>query len=692
MDQNPEEMKIETQQLNVAKEQLKIADLSLKSSIKIEGALDALKTSMIGYSDRIQAMLAIQTDALNDKARSTKYENVKGSTDNAPRKSGAADTINAISQASPIMGGAGIGLASLGVGIGGFFLGLAGAEAIMENFGGGENLKKLITNLGDALESLDTRSMAALGALVAGSALFAANTKLGTQFKVATGMTLLGAGIGGFFAGLSAGDAAMSWMDVDGSKLKAMLQNLGDGLAAFSGRDLSALGALLTGSALFAANTSLGGQFKVATGMTAIGAGIGGFFAGLTGVTDMAAFLGADGEGIKKMMTNVAEGLAAFSGRDLSALGAMLAVGGLFGAVPGGLVLAGGAALGMTAIGAGIGGFFTGISAVGDAAAYFGVDGSGVKTMMVNLGEGLTAFSTVDSGKVIGATSAMFALAPALVAFFGAQGLSSILDSVTRFVTWATGGDDPITTVVTQIRKFEAIDTAKLENAKGVGLGSIMSDLATGLSAFSSANFDAAVLGVLTDVANWFSGGDTPFDAIAKIGEKSDLLDSAATSMERLSEALKKFAEVPAGMEFDFSKLAEQLAAAVPLFDALLHGGEIDDWGFNTVIEKGLLDPEFNLDAGIDAINKVKAALTEVYSMSTTPGVNISPSATVGAGGMSASTQAAEVVSEKAAATINNFNAPTVNNNGGNTTNNTTSTTTIIQTNPHTSVSAYMPQ
>jgi hypothetical protein len=52
----------------------------------------------------------------------------------------------------------------------------------------------------------------------------------------------------------------------------------------------------------------------------------------------------------------------------------------------------------------------------------------------------------------------------------------------------------------------------------------------------------------------------------------------------------------------------------------------------------------------------------------------------------------ANSVSNAAATTSNNINAPTVNNNGGNTTNNTTSTTTIIQTSPHASVSAYMPQ
>ena len=50
--------------------------------------------------------------------------------------------------------------------------------------------------------------------------------------------------------------------------------------------------------------------------MTAIGAGIGGFFAGLAGAGDIAGFLGIDGEGIKTIMVNTADGLKAFNDVD----------------------------------------------------------------------------------------------------------------------------------------------------------------------------------------------------------------------------------------------------------------------------------------------------------------------------------------------------------------------------------------
>ena len=43
--------------------------------------------------------------------------------------------------------GAGVGLGAAGAGLGAFFMGLAGAEAIMSKFGNGENLKMMLKNL-----------------------------------------------------------------------------------------------------------------------------------------------------------------------------------------------------------------------------------------------------------------------------------------------------------------------------------------------------------------------------------------------------------------------------------------------------------------------------------------------------------------------------------------------------------------
>lgn len=666
-------------------DQLKLSTSAIE---RMSSVIGNLSDNITAYSRSVDRLINMQADALKDSRRNAETLKTKAASNKQkPALSGAASLVKNISSASPVVGGLGIGLGSLGLGIGGFFMGLAGAEAVMNNFGTGDNLKKLIVNFGDAIESLDTRSLLTLGALLTGSALFMQNKSFGSQFKIATGMTAIGAGIGGFFAGLSAADAAMSWMSVDGSALNAMLRNLGDGLSAFSSRDLGALGALL-GTSLFAANAGFGGM-KAATGMTMIGAGIGGFFAGLTAVTDLAAFLGADGSGIKTMMTNIADGLSAFSSRDLGALGAMLAVGGLFG--PAG---SGSAALGMTAIGLGIGGFFTALSSVGDIAAYFGADGSGIKTMMINIADGLSAFNGVDASKVIGATTAMALLSPALIAFFGAQGISSVLDAISTFVTWVSGGDDPITTVVNQLKKFEEVNFDKLSNSAGISVGSMLQDIATGLSAFSSANFDAAVLGVLTDVVNWFGGDEDPFAAIVKVGERATQIEAAANAIERIALAMTKFAEVPSAVEFDFEKMANQLVSTVPLLDAVLHGGEIDDWGINTVINKGLLSEDFRLNDGIDAINKMKQALTAMYNIDTNVDMSAAAPAPSAApitprAAAEVETAATERAQREISATLINSAPSTITYGGSSQTVN--NNTTVVNAAPHQSLNQFMP-
>ena len=45
-----------------------------------------------------------------------------------------------------LLAGGGVGLGAAGAGLGAFFMGLAGAEAIMQKFGSGDNLKNLLVN------------------------------------------------------------------------------------------------------------------------------------------------------------------------------------------------------------------------------------------------------------------------------------------------------------------------------------------------------------------------------------------------------------------------------------------------------------------------------------------------------------------------------------------------------------------
>ena len=114
---------------------------------------------------------------------------------------------------------------------------------------------------------------------------------------------------------------------------------------------------------------------------------------------------------------------------------------------------------------------------------------------------------------------------------------------------------------------------SKLQNTKGIGIGSILTDVASGLSAFSEAQFDASVLDVLTNIANWFSGNDTPFDAIAKLGEqalehiKLNYTPSTEWTNEAfkiLKEASKSFGDTELAVVAEIESLLKQQMTPIP--------------------------------------------------------------------------------------------------------------------------------
>lgn len=201
-------------------------------------------------------------------------------------------------------------LGPAGVGIAAFFIGLAGASAIMNNFSkdGGEGLKNLLKNVGKGLESFGTKQFSAFGAVLAAGVIFPKRT--------GAGLALAGAGIGAFLSALAISSGAATFLSGDkGESLKILLKNVAEGLGAFDLGTFGALGALLAPGALFGlvrGGPRIAG--RAAIGMGLIGAGIGAFITGLAGITDFGALLGIDGSGLKPMMANIAGGLKELSG------------------------------------------------------------------------------------------------------------------------------------------------------------------------------------------------------------------------------------------------------------------------------------------------------------------------------------------------------------------------------------------
>ena len=309
-------------------------------------------------------------------------------------------------------------------------------------------------------------------------------------------LAAVGAGIGGFFAGIAAGGAAVQALG--GSKgVKDMLVDLAEGLGAFSGQSLLAFGALLGAGMLFGPSGSnpvsgLGKGLNMSIGIASIGLGLGGFLAGLAlGGAGIDA-LGGSG-GVKQMMVDLAEGLNAFNPSSMAAFASLLGAGALFGVVTGvaapvGLAMMGGTMLGMTAIGLGLGGFLAGLALGGKGIDMLG-GGSGVKDMLVNLAEGLNAFGGLDAGNLTKLALAIPAFGVGMLAFFGMEGIAGIVksfsDGMKGVTDWVFGnqktGKTPMQQLSEDLKLFANVNG---DNLSKVGQG--FKDLASGLLGFAS--------------------------------------------------------------------------------------------------------------------------------------------------------------------------------------------------------------
>jgi len=240
------------------------------------------------------------------------------------------------------------------------------------------------------------------GLLGVGGALGGALGGLSKGIGIASKLGGLGLGLAAFLTAL--GGAAWAIDKLGGmSGLKDVLTNLAEGLGAFSGGSLVALGALFAGSMLFGGGTK-------GLNIAVVGVGIAGFLTALGAAGALVDAMGGSG-GIKTLLTDLAEGLGAFSGGSLVALGSLFAAGAIFGATG----LAGKTALGIGAMGVGIGAF---LLALGGAAAIIDLFGGGpkLKDLLLNVAEGLGAFS---NGSLI-ALGSLFAAG----AIFGSTGLA----------------------------------------------------------------------------------------------------------------------------------------------------------------------------------------------------------------------------------------------------------------------------
>ena len=378
----------------------------------------------------------------------------------------------------------------------------------------------------------------------------------GKGLGAGVGLAALGFGIGGFFAGLAAGDKALTWMDTDLTRLTTVMKTLTDGFAEMNNDGLMKVGALLAAGGAMGALFGPGRSMKAGFGMFALGAGIGGFFAGLAAGDAAANYLKADGTAIKNMMINLAEGLGAFAGHDLAVLGGLLATGGLFGALPGGSAIVTGAAVGMTAIGAGIGGFFAGLAAGDAAAGFLNSDGSNIRDIMVNLATGLGAFSSdeIDIDKLLKFGPAAASVAAGMAALSAGELISSIGNFVTNIFS-----DDGRPSVFERIADdLKSLSEINIDNLKGFdALSQSLFQLGDGIDKIANADMDdfrdnieelgksvAFAIPIFDKMWNGGKLGEGFFDGYDEVDFGKGL---KASPISQISGAMNKVAEIPIG-------------------------------------------------------------------------------------------------------------------------------------------------
>ena len=453
------------------------------------------------------------------------------------------------------------GLGTFGAGISAFLAGLVIGDALL---GAGSNMGWLDLNMeslatamkgfSNAILNLSTEAQVALGTLLVSGAVSGLVGKKPTD--VGLGIAAFGAGISGFFIGLAVGDAAMGWLNSDFTNIAKATAGFDDAIGNLTTKSTVALGLLIGAGAIFGKVTSKKQQANMVLGIGALSLGIAAFFAGFSTADFVAANVG-DGGSIKVLVGNFADAVGALDPTSLKVLGGLLGAGAIFGATG----LAGPAAIGMGAIGAGIAAFFVAFDGMAKLGGVLGADGSATKKLVNNMIDGIKPLENLDGDKLAGAAKVLPDIGKGISAFFGGEmmgKLSETASDIAGFVKNIFGfGDDGgsskeksrIEKMVNALEPLKGIDPDSMK-----GLNIILDDL----------------------------------ERLGKI---------------RIQNTLGN----------NIRLFANGLAKAMPALELALYGGDTKDtalFGNNSIKIRGLANGGNDLQLAVDALNQITAAAT----------------------------------------------------------------------------------
>ena len=266
----------------------------------------------------------------------------------------------------------------------------------------------------------------------------------------------------------------------------------------------------------------------------------------------------------------------------------------------------------MTAIGGGLVAFSAGQVASGaaDAITKFG-EGDWAQKIVDNVETLLLIPSLpgVDPGNVAAFGATMLGIGAGLIAFSLGKGADGAASAIQQF-----SGDnfgERIKTEVTSI--LSVLGDPNVSIAKAEEFSTVMGSISAGLLKFSGGKLVSALTDAAGAVLNFFSGSESPVTQMLNLAKHEKGLHSASAAIDKLTVSLAKVSQ----LSFDGSKMkikqfAQDLVESVPVIEAAIMGGEIDNWGPWNTSFKGLSNPSIDYDTAIKRIRELRGAFNKV--------------------------------------------------------------------------------
>jgi len=599
------------------------SDYSIKNLHK---RMEGCEANLMAQTNILQEMLELQREQSKDAERQNKllFGRQSNSAPAVPKPQ-ATSSDTGSGGGGRLSGGLGlgVGIAAVGAGLAGFIAAITGVGSLSFT---GENLPDQAKNIALAMNEfakMDNRAVAMIGGLLAGGVILSKFSGITGLIKAPIGMAAVGLGLGGFMAGIAAASEGMDFAGLDLDAFPKQAENLVAGMNELSNLNDKAIiimGSMLAAGALLSQTKGgMGRVGKAAVGMTAVGLGIGGFMAGVAAAGDITGFTGENfAIQSKNMVAGISE-LGNLSETSIAILGAIALSGGLMAAAPGGLTVAGKAAVGMGLAGLGIGGFMAGIAAAGDLT---GFDGATFATQAGNLATGLKAIEGLSdstktalvaiAGVVAGVTTVMpiagakltggMALAGfGIGSFFTGFALAfDLADAAGKKLLGNDGLGSGFVTLmdnaVKAINKAASIEIPadNFENYKLAltNLGQALTSFAKESLVQNLAKAGSAILSFFTFGASDPDPKNNPITTITsslKDVETTELAKSA-TALNDVAIALEKLSKIGnlSMVGRNFENFAKSLLGTTPLLHLLYHGGEYGAGWFDGLKEVSL--------------------------------------------------------------------------------------------------------